>query len=277
MIIPLALWFKMSLRLAAVAALTADSVSIGDRLTVEVEYLQTYKSLPLSADEAAAQGWQVEDTCLDGFGRRAESGDFGGELHIWYDLAGAVMGYGGSTPRGLGKYIFATPPWRRVNSKYEIDFLFRDPSSACGNGAAAVAGSIGDRLLMVVDGAEPLSIPLNQPEALSSGFKDGGPCWTDMGYHMVHPLGGVKRFLSPAVPMYSGDGSHLTGVNLPATVAVFSQRTPPFEHFASGQGGPVPVYGFHVFFIDNVGVCGDFPTLAPFDLKAHVANSSMMV
>merc|ERR1712127_372428 len=114
---------------------------------------------------------------------------------------------------------------------------------------------------------------LTQPEALGGGFKDGGPCWTDM----VYPLGGAGRLVSPAVPMYSGDGSHLTGMNLPATVALLSQRTPPFEHFASGHGGPLPVYGFHVFFIDNVGVCGNFPTLAPFEMKALAANSSMMV
>ena len=234
--------------------LCAGATSIGDRLVLENHYLQTFTKLPLTAKDAAAQGFEVLDTCQSGLGHRANNGTF----HIWYDSSGAVMGYGLTVFHGV-----ATPPWRSVGSmfspKYEIDYLFREPAAACEAGNAAVPGSIGDRLLLVTDKGAPVELPLTQPEAVAAKFKDGGLCWTDMGKHMVYPHGGALLPFSPVMTMYSGDGTRLTGVNTPT---LWPQSTPPSEFFRMGHGGPV--YGQHVYFIDTKGVCGTAPTLPPF-------------
>jgi len=240
------------------------AASIGDRLVLEQKYLETYITLPLTAEDAIAEGWKVEDICRPRVGRRAEGGPSSGSLHLWFDKAGALMGAGGQANHGV-----ATPPWRRIGSllsgHYEIDYLFRDPEAACGDGAAAVPGSIGDRLLLVSeDIAAPIPLPLTQKEANASGFTDAGPCWTDMGYHMIYPKAGASLpFFSPVMPMYTGDGLRLTGVNTPV---LWPQDVPPAEHFAMGHGGPV--YGLHLYFIETKGVCGDAPTLPPFPKKA---------
>lgn len=240
----------------AQTAAPVKPVSIGDRLVLENHYLQKYTTLPLTAKDAAAQGFEVSDTCQSGLGHRANNGTF----RIWYDKAGAVMGYGLTVFHGV-----ATPPWRAVGSlfsgsrHYEMDYLFRDPAAACEDGNAAVPGSIGDRLLLVTDSGAPVELPLTQSEAAAANFKDGKPCWTDMGHHMVYPHGGASLPFSPVMTMYSGDGSRLTGVNTPI---LFPQSTPPSEYFHMGHGGPV--YGQHVYFIDTKGVCGTAPTLAPF-------------
>lgn len=173
----------------------------------------------------------------------------------------AVMGYGLSVKEGV-----AAPPWRRIGGRFtkgthfEIDFLFRDPAVACGLDAVAVPGSIGDRLLLVTDPDGHDSLPLTRNEAVASNFTDSGPCWSDMGYHMVYPKAGASLpIFSPVIPIYTGDGTRLTGMNTPALLA---QPTPPFEHFLKGHGGPA--YGLHIYFMENKGCCGDAPTLPPF-------------
>lgn len=238
---------------------SVTAVSIGDRLVLEHRYLQNYTTLPLTAEDAVAQGWKVSDACQPGVGRRAEGGHGCGALHIWFDKAGALMGYGNSVKHGV-----AAPPWRRVGSllsgHYEIDYLFRDPAAACGDGPAAVPGSIGDRLLLLTDLDSPVSLPLTQKEAVEANFKDAGPCWTDMGYHMIYPKAGASLpFFSPVMPMYTGDGLRLTGVNTPT---LWPQDVPPSEHFTKGHGGPT--YGLHLYFTEHKGVCGAAPTLPPF-------------
>lgn len=240
----------------AVASLisAASAGSIGDRLVLEIEYSKQYAALPLSADEATEQGWTVESSCKPGLGRSAE-GPYSDSLHLYFDQAGALMGYGARVPSGV------TTPWKQIGDHYELDVLFRDPSSACGDGPAAVPGSIGDRLLLIAEDGSQTELPQTRDEALARGdFMDAGPCWTDMGYHLPFKAPGAETgTFSPAIPMHSGDGSRLTGLNTPTAA---SQSTPPFEHFLPGHGGPA--YGLHLYFIDNRGVCGDSPTLAPF-------------
>jgi len=217
---------------------TCCVASIGDRLTLEIEYLKEYRSLPLTTSVAVAEAWQVEDECHGGLGRRATHADSFGSLRLWFDRAGAVMGYGVSTAESR-----------------DIDFLLRDPAAACGEGAAAVPGSIGDRLLVVVEGTT-VQMPLSRDEATAADFPVAGPCWTDMGQHTIYP-----DYTLPLVvmPMFTGDGLHLTGMNSPSRA---TEQTPSFEKFEEGRGGPV--HGHHVYFSEHVGVCGDAPTLAPF-------------
>jgi hypothetical protein len=227
---------------------------------LEREYLVDYVALPLTAAAAVEQGWTVEDACQQGLGRSAE-GPFKESLHLWFDRAGDLMGYGARVPSG------ATAPWRRVGDHFELDLIFRDPEAACGQGPAAEPGSIGDRVLVSGGDGTWTALPQTRDEALAAGdFIDAGPCWTDMGYHIPFRAPGADpQLFSPAVPMHTGDGSRLTGINTPTG----AEQLPPFEHFAPDHGGPA--YGLHLYFIDHRGVCGGSPTLAPFPPAAPVA------
>lgn len=151
-------------------------------------------------------------------------------------------------------------PWK----KNKIDFLFRSQEEACSDVPSAVAGSIGDRLLMVPDGDSPVEFPLTQPDARAAGFINAGPCWTDMGHHMIYPhLLHLAGIIGPVMALYSGDGVQLQGMNTPS---LLSRSTPPFEDFDAKHGGPA--HGLHVYFRDHKGSCGAAPTLAPFDAIA---------
>lgn len=253
---------RLAFALAAIAASPGSAASIGDRLVLEIEYLKKYDDLPINAKDAESQGWQIQDSCLEGMGRRAE-GPYNNSLHLWYDLSGAVMGYGISVAHGV-----STPPWRKIgglfNYRLELDFLFREPQAACNDVPSAVPGSIGDRLLLVQNGhpaTEPVEFPLTQPDAKSSKFIDGGDCWSHMGKHMAYSHAGlIPPVLGPVVPVYMGDGTQrLQGLNTPSFVP---QPTPPFEYFPLNGGGPV--HGHHVYFRDHMSVCGDAPTKPPF-------------
>lgn len=253
-----------SLALAIFAARPCDGVSIGDRLVLEETYLQKYHDLPLTDQAAMAEGWQFDDTCEEGLGRRASGGPHSGPLHIWYDRSGAVMGYGVRIKPNLGTLIVPRP-WKRVGSEFQMDFLFREPSAACSDVASAVPGSIGDRLL-VVDGEDHVQFPMTQPGAVEAGFMDAGPCWTDMGYHMIYNHWLIPPMIGPIMGLYSGDGTQLQGINSPSLNP--RKETPPYEYFDLHHGGPV--HGFHVYFREHVGSCGDAPTKPPFDKAAVV-------
>lgn len=245
--------------LALLAANSCYGASIGDRLVLEIAYLNEYENLPITAQDAATQGWEIAEHCEEGFGRRATGGAHSGDMHLWFDNSGAVMGYGVRISCKNPLFCHTTGSWRKVDGKLQADFLFRAPEDACSDVPSAVAGSIGDRLLMVVDGGDPVVFPSTQPDALAAGFKDAGPCWTDMGHHMLHSISPI----GPIIPLYTGDGSRLQAMNTPS---LLSRSTPPFEYFDMGHGGPV--HGLHVYFSEHKGTCGAFPTLAPFDAVA---------
>lgn len=255
-----------SLALAIFAARPCDGFSLGDRLVLEETYLEKYHDLPLTAQDAMTEGWQIDDTCEQGLGRRASGGPHSGPLHIWYDRSGAVMGYGVRITPHLPALI-VPHPWKKVGSELQMDFLFREPEAACSDVASAVSGSIGDRLLVVVPGGEPVQFPMTQPDSIAAGFHDAGPCWTDMGYHMIYNHWLTPPIIGPIMGLYSGDGDQiLQGMNSPSLVP--RNEVPPYEWFDLHHGGPV--HGFHVYFREHVGSCGDAPTKPPFDKAAVV-------
>jgi hypothetical protein len=231
---------------------SSSSSSLGDRLVLEVHYTQQYQELPLTAQEAQAVGWNVSDKCVPGFGRRAQSDSYldlwdgrHGALHLWYDRSGSVMGFGVSAASGVAA------PWRLVDDHYEIDFLTRDPESACGEGPSAVAGSVGDRLLLVDASGELDAMPLTLQGAFDEKFNDGGPCFPEMGWHMMYN----RHEVSSPTPVYSGADGSLLAMNLNSYV---EQQTPSFEYPAPKEGKAV--YGWHVYFKDHKNVCDGAPT-----------------
>jgi len=254
-----------SLVLAALAATPCDATSIGDRLVLEETYLGKYDNLPLTASDALAEGWEVDDSCEDGLGRRASGGPHSGKLHIWYDKNGDVMGYGVRIKPNLGTLI-VPHPWKRVGKEFQMDFLFREKEAACGHGTSAVRGSIGDRLMIDVDGGEPVEFPLTLSGAKQASFMDGGDCWTDMGKHMIYNHWLVPPIVGPIMGLYRGDDESLHGVNAPSLTP--RDETPPYEYFDLHHGGPV--HGFHIYFRDHKGCCGSAPTKPPFDVAAVV-------
>jgi len=198
------------LLLNALYAEASASASIGDRFVLEVHYTQQYQELPLTVDAAEKDGWTVSEECITGLGRRAHSTRFpnlwhdrNGALHLWFDHLGSVMGFGVSAESGV------SDPWRRVGDHYEIDFLTRDPEAACGNGPKAKLGSVGDRLLLV-NKHDVQALPVTLQGAFDEKFHDGGPCFPEMGWHMM-----LNRFdVSSPTPVYSGADGGLLAMNL---------------------------------------------------------------
>jgi len=239
------------LLLNALYAEASASASIGDRFVLEVHYTQQYQELPLTVDAAEKDGWTVSEECITGLGRRAHSTRFpnlwhdrNGALHLWFDHLGSVMGFGVSAESGV------SDPWRRVGDHYEIDFLTRDPEAACGNGPKAKLGSVGDRLLLV-NKHDVQALPVTLQGAFDEKFHDGGPCFPEMGWHMM-----LNRFdVSSPTPVYSGADGGLLAMNLNSYA---TQQTPSFEYPAPKEGKAV--YGWHVYFRDHVGACQGAPT-----------------
>jgi hypothetical protein len=232
----------------------ADARSIGDRYVLEIMYTQQYQELPLTATDAASEGWTVSDDCIPGFGRRAHADGYlklwedgrDGDLHLWYDKSGSIIGFGVSSKSGVAE------PWRRVDDHYEIDFLTRDPEQACKETPSAKAGSVGDRLVMAGDN-DFTAIPLTLQGAIDEKYNDGGPCFPDMGHHMM-----LNRWeVSSPTPVYGGDGGILA-MNLNSFV---EQQTPSFEYPQPKEGKAV--YGWHVYFKEHVNACEGAPTAYP--------------
>merc|ERR1711976_1018142 len=231
---------------------------------LEIIYNNSYLKLPTTIRDAIASDWIVSDECKIGLGRRAITNAFisnadsdkgkaiNGAMHLWFDKSGAVMGFGVHSHDGVAK------PWRKVDDGYEIDFLLRDPDSACGHGPTAVSGSIGDRLVLVQDPADMtknVAIPLTLQGAADAGYNNGGPCFPEMGWHMMYNRWDV----SSPVAVYDGPakGGKLLAMNLNAYT---KQLTPSYESDAPKEGSEV--YGWHVYFRDHKGTCEGSPTAA---------------
>jgi len=171
------------------------------------------------------------------------------------------MGFGVSAESGVAE------PWKKVDDHFEIDFLTRDPESACGSGPAAVEGSIGDRLIMVGNDGEITTIPSTLKGAFEEKYNDGGPCFPDMGHHMM-----LNRWeVSSPTPVYSGADGGLLAMNLNSFA---EQQTPSFEYPAPKEGKAV--YGWHVYFREHVNNCEGAPTAynLPFaETPAESANT----
>merc|ERR1719198_6263 len=254
----------------SVLTCSAAKASLGDRLVLEVHYGEQYQDLPLTAADAAAHGWAVSEECVEGFGRRAQAAHFKnlwnddkhGALHLWYDLQGAIMGYGVSAMTGVAS------PWRPVGDHFELDFLMRDPVEACGHGVLP-PGSVGDQLLMITDDSH-VSIPMTLQGAFEDKYNDGGPCFPDMGWHMMY-----DRFqVSSPSPVYAHSEGFLLGMNLNSYAA---QEQPSFEYPAPKEGKAVN--GWHVYFKDHVGACEGMPEATdpsklpgPSDLEPEVSG-----
>lgn len=243
---------KVAAMALSALACSAEKSSLGDRLLLQVHYGKQYQALPLTAADAVAQGWNVADECLEGFGRRAHAVHFNnlwnddkhGALHLWYDREGAIMGYGVSAMTGVAS------PWRPVGDHFELDFLTRDPVSACGHGTVLPRGSVGDQLLMITEDLTPVTIPMTLQGAFDNKYNDGGPCFPDMGWHMMY-----DRFeVSTPTPVYAHAEGFLLGMNLNSYAA---QERPSFEYPSPKEGKAVD--GWHVYFRDHVGACEGMP------------------
>jgi hypothetical protein len=234
---------------------TSAGLSLGDRLVLEIHYKKTYQSLPLTEEAAVAQGWSIQQGCLEGMGRLATSTSFknasgslvwsgDSALHLWFDQAGAVIGFGAGA---VGNNAVAEP-WHQLGDVATIDFLLRDPASACGT-SSAVANSVGDRLVMVKPGFSHETIPFWLQGAFDAGYNNGGPCFPDMGWHMIY-----DRFeVSSPVPVYDGPGNYggrLLAMNLNTYL---QQATPSYEAAAPKEGHSV--FGWHVYFREHEGAC----------------------
>jgi len=234
---------------------TPAGFSLGDRLVLEITYNTLYQSLPLTVDDAVAQSWQMDPFCTDGRGRRAVSQNFknasgsvvwrgGSALDLWFDQAGVVVGFGVEADG----HSSVAAPWYQNRTGGRIDFLLRDPASACGN-STAVANSIGNRFVMVKQGKGYERIPLTLHGAQDAKYNDGGPCFPHMGWHMMH-----DRFeVSSPAPVYDGPGNNggkLLGLNLNT---YHKELTPSYEAGAPKEGNTV--YGWHVYFRDHRDAC----------------------
>lgn len=240
---------------AIACSASAANMSLGDRLILEVHYGEKYQALPLTAADATAQGWTVTEECLEGFGRRAQAVHFNnlwnddkhGALHLWYDRNGSIMGYGVSAMKGVAA------PWRPVGNHFELDFLTRDPVSACGHGAPLPHGSVGDQLLMITDDLLTVRIPSTLQGAFNNKYNDGGPCFPDMGWHMMYD----RYEVSTPTPVYAHSEGFLLAMNLNSYSA---QERPSFEYPAPKEGKAVD--GWHVYFRDHIGACEGMPEAA---------------
>jgi len=226
---------------------------IGDRMTLEIKYMQNYTDLPLTRAEAENRGYIVDPECRPGLGHRATIHDM---LHLWYDQNGDAMGFGGSAISGVEE------PWHQEGDEWVLDFIFRDPDAACGDGPAAVAGCLGDRFLMVTDG-QHTEMPVTLDDALAARtpegkkYLDGGPCVPDMGWHM-----GYDAFkVSAPASVFGGDGK-LLAMNL-NTYTTQPSVEPSWEYPQPKEGSEL--YAQHVYFRENHGTCeaGNLPTLWP--------------
>lgn len=257
--------FSKVMLLDTLSKMTVAS-SLGDRYVLEVEYNKTYQELPLTVQDAQAVGWKVSEDCVRGLGRRAHSDNYlnlwdgrHGALHLWYDQSGSVMGFGVSAESGVAQ------PWKKVDDHWEIDFLTRDPESACGDGPAAEAGSIGDRLLMVGNDGNVTTIPTTLKGAFEENYNDGGPCFPRMGWHMM-----LDRFeVSSPTPVYNGGNGNLLAMNLNSYV---EQQTPSFEYPAPKEGKAV--FGWHVYFREHEDACDGAKTAYAFPFGETPADSA---
>merc|ERR1712070_86667 len=102
----------------------------------------------------------------------------------------------------------------------------------------AEEGSIGDRLPMV--GPDSVTaIPTTLQGAFDENYNDGGPCFPDVGWHMMY-----NRYepSSPA-PVYSGREGSLLAMNLNSFA---KQVTASYDFPAPKEGKSI--YGWHVYF-----------------------------
>lgn len=236
--------------------------SIGDRLVLEIQYSKEYKALPLTTSAAQKDGWDVDTVCNPKMGHLATSKEHD-NVHLWFDTGGAVMGFGAAMN---GKTTDVAPPWYKKGDDYWLSFLIRDPALACKQ-TAPEAGSVGDRLWMMGGDKDmkemenPTALPLSLDSAFAANFSDGGPCFPDMGYHMMY---GTE--VTTAVPVYSGSGAEHGGKLLAMNLNTFdNQDTPGFEYPAPKEGKAC--YGFHVYFRDHEGACDKSPTAALIPFK----------
>lgn len=245
---------------------TFSKTSIGDRLVLEIEYSKEYKTLPLTTSDAQKEGWVVDTTCDHMLGHLATS-EKHENLHLWFDTGGAVVGFGASMN---GKTHDAASPWYKKGDEYWLSFLIRDPALVC-NQTAPEAGSVGDRLVMIgsqhmdmqMTGGD-ISMPLSLDAAFADNYTDGGPCFPDMGWHMMY---GRKDVTTP-VPVYSGNGAG--GKLLAMNLNTFYEQdktieTGAFEYPAPKEGKAC--YGFHVYFRDHEGACDKSPSAALIPFK----------
>jgi hypothetical protein len=167
-----------------------------------------------------------------------------GALHLWFGANGHVMGYGVSAMHGVAA------PWRPVGDHHEIDFLTRSPEEACDEHAPVVPGSIGDKLRLVTEsGIQDVASSL--AGAQREGYNDGGPCFPEMGWHMM-----MERYeVSSPAPVYGAPNGLLLAMNLNSYA---EQETPSFEYPAPKEGKAV--YGWHVYFKDHTSACDGMPT-----------------
>jgi hypothetical protein len=99
---------------------------------------------------------------------------------------------------------------------------------------------------MITDDLVPVSIPMTLQGAFDKKYNDGGPCFPDMGWHMMY-----DRFeVSTPVPVYAHAEGILLGMNLNSYAP---QERPSFEYPAPKEGKAVN--GWHVYFRDHVGAC----------------------
>lgn len=223
-----------------------------------------FEELPLTMDDAVAQGWTNTEHCVPGMGVHAirevqEEGVVYLPVILVYDIDGRILGF---EAESLEEQF--APPWEhapegrpgREIENWTLHVYFRDPSDACdpGSGDHLEAGSLGDRMLLTHGTFEEL--PLNRDDAVAAGWIDTQHCIPGMGVHLIRMLPApMDDIPDPFVLLIDPDTGDLLGFEF---LSLQPQPSPPWEHQPDGtEGIPQEHWTMHVYTSDPRGVCPD--------------------
>jgi hypothetical protein len=181
--------------------------SIGDRL---VRTYTEYITLPKTAAEARAAGWQSSGTCDPNTGMAFNFKGVGPSIE--YPLT--LYFTSGGQAAGAGVEVYGQLPEKLVNAgfwavsgtdQYHITLSFRASQAMCSGSTSPDA--LGDRLI-VNPGKLNYMIPVIESELIEAKWHKGS-CFWGMGYHWFYDIQTAPNMswqaqnLLPIVPMFN--------------------------------------------------------------------------
>lgn len=246
---------------------TEEDVEEEDAIDDDDEYLGTsflltqdeFQEMPLTMDEAVAQGWIDTEDCVPAMGIHAvppPGDELSGAVAMAYDVDGRVTGF-----EVFSMEEQPTPPWEYYpdglgeveDEIWASHLFFRDPTLACEPDSASDIpdGFVGDQLLLTHDVLREL--PLTRDEAVAAGWVDTEGCVPDMGVHLIdpEPTGDFDHF--PVILVYDPDTERVIGGEFESLTEM---AVPPWEHNPDGRTGfEEEHWALHFYFTDPRGIC----------------------
>jgi uncharacterized protein YuzE len=203
-----------------------------------------FQPMPLTWVEAEEQGFLLDSDCHEGMGMHAIWEQDGTPvLELIYDPSGAIIGI-----EMVSQSEQASPPWDPASATHAdsaIHIFFRDNTTACSPESTAVAGSIGDRV--VITWGSLVSLPLTMSSAEAEGWISTEDCEPNEGVHAIWPGTTDSGEPWPMELTFSSSGE-IIGLEL---VSTSEQPTEPWEH-SEGSDNP---WTIHMWFSDPALAC----------------------